>query len=108
MTASTEITPCSTPPPEREVDIEPQKQRSRTSTIASTMSGKPPSESIHDDSSSTKSSGFRPGAAKRASTTGKVSSVDLNAEDETLPGHRPHRARDGDWGIGDEAKMGLE
>jgi len=89
------------------IEVETEQHRSRTNTIASTMSGKPPSEVILDDSSSTKSSGLRPGALKRTSTTGK-GSLELNAEDETLPGHRPHRARDGDWGIGDEARMGLE
>jgi hypothetical protein len=89
------------------IEVKTEQHRSRTNTIASTMSVKPPSEVILDDTSSTKSSGLRPGALKRTSTTGK-GSLELNGEDETLPGHRPHRARNGDWGIGDEARMGLE
>jgi hypothetical protein len=107
VTASTEITPCSTPPPEPETEVESKRQRSRSDTVSSVRSGRPPSEVTLDDSSSTKSSGFRPGSLKRTSTTGK-GSVDLNADGETLPGHQQLRERDGDWGIGDEARMGLE
>ncbi|KFY03401.1 hypothetical protein O988_01515 [Pseudogymnoascus sp. VKM F-3808] len=106
VTASTEITPCSTPPPELETEIESKSLRSRSGTVSSVKSGKPPSELTLDDSSSTKSAGFRPGSLKRTSTTGK-GSVDLD-EGEALPGQLPHRERDGDWGIGDEVKMGLE
>lgn len=105
VTASTQITPCSTPPPGRLAEMEDQTSRSRSNTvntIASSKSGRPASEML-SDSSSTKSSGFRPGAVKRASTIGK-GSVDLNSDDDTLPGQRPH----GDWGIGDEVRMGLE
>lgn len=107
MTASTEITPCSTPPPERVAEVDNKRQRSRSGTVSSIRSGKAPSEVILDDSSSTKSSGFRPGSSKRTSTTGK-GSVDLNADGETLPVHQPLRGKDSDWGIGDEARMGLE
>jgi hypothetical protein len=106
VTASTEITPCSTPPPELETEIESKSLRSRSGTVSSVKSGKPPSELTLDDNSSTKSAGFRPGSLKRTSTTGK-GSVDLD-EGEALPGQLPHRERDGDWGIGDEVKMGLE
>jgi hypothetical protein len=77
----------------------------------STPSGSLPnySDVVADDSASTKSSGFRTGALKRSSASGRDSLGSREGdEDEGLPGHRPHMERDGDWGIGDEARMGLE
>jgi hypothetical protein len=85
-----------------------------------TPSGSPPkySDVVADDSASTKSSGksssgFRSGALKRSNASG-IESLGSREDDEDgvlslgLPGHRPHVDRDGDWGIGDDARMGLE
>lgn len=57
---------------------------------------------------STKSSGFRPGAVRRSNTSNTSGDRELLSEDEGLPGHKPIREREVEWGIGDDARMGLE
>ena len=64
-------------------------------------------ETVHPDSASTNSSGFRRRALRRANTREGLAS-DRDEEDEGLPGHMPIMERDRDWGIGDDARMGLE
>ncbi len=106
VTNSTEITPSSTPPnepvSEATAAVGAPKPRSRTNTIRSTSSKT--ASVLTDDSSSTKSSGFRPGAAKRTSAM-KRNSAEGNRDDDIATGRQ---IRDGDWGIGDEARMNLE
>jgi len=95
VTASTEVTPSVTP------------THSTTASIIPNESPPKYTETVADDSASTKSSGFRPGAPRRSNTSGK-NSVDIPSEDEGLPGHKPIRERESEWGIGDDARMGLE
>lgn len=107
MTSSTEVTPPSTPvsAPTTITEGESASGRSRTGTVTSTASsaasGKASWDVTLDDSSSIASSGLRPGAPKRSSTTGKAS----RGMEETTP---PLRQRNGHWGIGDDVRMGLE
>lgn len=102
ITPSTEITPSHTPSPEARISF----KATSNSVDMSTPTESPPkySEVIVDDSastrSSTKSSSRRSGMSKRTSLE--------EEEDDVLPGHIPHLERDGDWGIGDDARMGLE
>jgi hypothetical protein len=122
VTPSTEITPSSTPaPPEVDTIHNPEtKSSANTGTAISESHSSPPKHNdvTTDDSSSTRSSLFRPGILKRSSASGRESlgsertgtgsdRIEID-EAEELPGHQPLRPRDGDWGIGDEARMGLE
>jgi len=105
ITPSTEITPSPTPTPTHSSSPGLDPARSSTATDVSTPSGSPPnySDVVADDSASTKSSGFRSGALKRSGASGRES-LGSREEDEASP----HVERDGNWGIGDEARMGLE
>jgi hypothetical protein len=70
---------------------------------ASIKSGKSKAESTNkSDGSSTKSSGFksRPADLRRRGTG---SSLSIASDDD-----RPLRPRESDWGIADDARMGLE
>ena len=65
---------------------------------------------MEDDNASTNSKGsrssFRPGAPKRSTTS--TMTGDMLSGDEGLPGHKIIREREAEWGIGDDARMGLE
>ena len=52
---------------------------------------------------SARSSGFRPDSLKRSSLKSRTSSFTGGSDEE-----RPHRPQQTDWGIGDDARMGLE
>lgn len=104
ITASTEITPSPTPTPTHSSRPSLDSKRSPGETGQSALSN---NDAAADDDSSTKSSGFRSGTLKRSSASGRES-LSSPDEDEVLPGHIPHLDRDGDWGIGDDARMGLE
>jgi hypothetical protein len=97
VTPSTEVTPSPTP--------------THTSTYSSVHTDMPPKYSEkEDDAASTNSKGsktsFRPGAIRRSTTSN--TSGEIPSEDEGLPGHKPIREREAEWGIGDDARMGLE
>jgi len=98
ITTSTEITPSPTPTR----NSSPDDTRTHTGSGSSAVHNDPPPE--YAESVSSRSSGLRPGSIRRRGTN----SVDGPSEDEGLPGHAPHRERNGDWGIGDDARMGLE
>lgn len=107
VTPSTEVTPSATP------------KHAPTPSTFSNSSEEPPryseihGEKILDDTASTRSStkssrssGFRPGAVRRSNTS--TTTGGEHSEDEGLPGHKPIREREAEWGIGDDARMGLE
>jgi hypothetical protein len=56
------------------------------------------------------SGGLRPGASKRMNTSGKTSAELAMEREMEMDDHRGdvRGGREGDWGIGDEARMGLE
>lgn len=104
MSPSTEITPS--PTPLREASPEPSD-----SPVASTSAPAPGyEESVKsfDSGKSTKStkskgSGFRTESLKKSSVKSRTSSFATHSDEE-----RPPRPRESDWGIGDDARMGLE
>ncbi|PMD23092.1 Pex24p-domain-containing protein [Hyaloscypha hepaticicola] len=116
VSPSTEITPA--PTPTRDTSPGAQQTPTLASTIpppsfteplpeyvdrASIRSGKSKAESTSkSDGSSTKSSGFkaRPSELRRRGTG---SSLSVTSDDERLP-----RAREADWGLADDVRMGLE
>ncbi|TVY18339.1 Peroxisomal membrane protein PEX30 [Lachnellula arida] len=83
--------PSSIPPPQYEL-AEKEKEKEKASSIKS-------------DNASTKSSGFRQGggARKRHTRTPSRRSSLSYASDDDKPRHN-----EADWGIGDDARMGLE
>lgn len=111
MSGSTEITPSPTP----------TRNNSPTATrtpVSAASSISPPQyelpeqekekereKSIKSDDASTKSSGFRQGgdARKRHMRTPSRRSSHSYASDDDKPRHN-----EADWGIGDDARMGLE
>jgi len=95
VSASTEVTPSPTPTR----NSSPEALRS---PIAISESPPAYAESIKSVNS-TKSSGFRPGSVKRRGSRSRGSSLSLASDDD-----RPLTRREADWGIGDEARMGLE
>ena len=102
ITPSTDVTPSHTP------SLEAKVSSISTSTDADVPAPTeaPPkySEVTADDGASTRSSTK---SSSRRSAISKRTSLDED-EEVALLGHRPHLERDGDWGIGDDARMGLE
>lgn len=106
VTPSTEITPSPTPT-ENNVPVTLQTTAPSTATTATTATTIPEeplpeyASSFKSDGASSKSSGFKPGSLREARS--RRSTLTLASDDE-----RPHTAKDADWGIGDDVRMGLE
>lgn len=94
MTSSTEITPSPTPA---------EYKNPSTATNAAMISEEPPeyASSFKSDDTSSRSSGFNSGSHRESRSR---RSTLTSASDE----ERPATAKDADWGIGDDARMGLE
>ncbi|KAF2145060.1 uncharacterized protein K452DRAFT_265660 [Aplosporella prunicola CBS 121167] len=108
VTPSTEITPMPTP------KVEPEEP---TFSEADTAQERPPSEysiSMKDDDSKIRKRrwfGRRPSrAASEKSNVDSFESGDLELRSDEEDVHTPLRyhQREGEWGLGDEARMGLE
>lgn len=102
ITPSTEVTPTSSPvrvEASDDTQLPPYEPPEYAESIKSINSAK-----------STTSSGFRAGSVRRRGSKSRGSrgssmSASAKANNE---GERPHTAREADWGIGDDARMGLE
>jgi hypothetical protein len=99
--------------------ISPETTRTVTSSVSHPSSeSRGPADnvsiksvSIRDDNSSKSDKesmksfrGNRPGSMRRRATGSRRSSLSLKENDDGAP----HRLRESDWGIGDDARMGLE
>lgn len=98
ISASTEVTPSPTP----------TRDSSAEALRSPVVPSDPPpeyAESVKSMKSidSAKSSGFRPGSIRRRGSKSRGSSLSHASDDD-----RPHTRREADWGIGDDARMGLE
>jgi hypothetical protein len=103
ITPSTDITPSHTPSLEGKA---PSKSASSGTDVPTTPESPPKySDVMADDSASTKSSAK---SSSRRSGLSKRTSIQEEEDELLSPGHRPRLDRDGDWGIGDDARMGLE
>jgi hypothetical protein len=82
----------------------PPEYTDKISIKDSSKSDKSKSDKSKSDNASTKSStnSARPGARRRRGT-GSSYSISLASDDD-----RPEQVREADWGIGDDARMGLE
>jgi len=108
ITPSTEVTPLSSPTRSSSQLNNVQQDSNSTSSDPPTYSndfvgGTDYAESIRSFES--KSSSFKAGSLRRRKgSRSRASSLSVKSEDED----RPHTAKQADWGIGDEARMGLE
>jgi len=120
VSPSTEITPSPTPTRTTST-ASPQTLRTGTSSISHPSSDSRnqadnisiKSVTIQDDNSSRSDKegiksmrGGKPGSLRRRTTSSRRSSLSLKgpSDDDVAP----HRQRQADWGIGDDARMGLE
>lgn len=108
VTESTEITPAPTPP--RSTPSSSLPSHSHPELPPPEYPESLRAESLRSDSTSAKSfksnSGFRPSSFKKSEMINRASrtnSLSLASDDD-----RPPRAKESDWGIGDDARMGLE
>lgn len=105
VSTSTEITPSPTPIGNHS----PTTFRSTASVLTDTSHESPPpnyAESINSTKSSAQSSGFRTESVRRRGgrNGSRRSSLSYAGSDDD----RPPSSRQADWGIGDDARMGLE
>ena len=103
VSPSTEITPSPTP------TRNSSPETGRTSITSPSEAPPEYAESVRSvKSTNSKSSGFRPGSLRRRGTAGTASQTSSLSLREGSDENEPPRRREADWGIGDEARMGLE